>query len=322
MSERGRVVDLLNRRRRPISPGQRRVAEYVLRQYQDVAFMSVTELAKAAKVSPAGVVRFATSLNFDGYPEFKRALHDIVRSELRQDERLTATLHGRLPRVLAGRVIDQELRNIVRLQATFNAARWAEAVRLVVKAPAVVILGFRAAATLAHYLWYNLRKVKPNVTLHVRAGSVTFEELLLSDRKALLILIAFPRYSQELLDVAAFGKQQGFRSLGLTDLELSPLAPLCSHALYAEVGEASFTDFWAAPLALLNALDVEVAARSSGRALERLKQLDDFLAERGYLFRARRAGPGVGGPSAGKPVLRGGRAINTERSSDGSSAPR
>jgi DNA-binding MurR/RpiR family transcriptional regulator len=202
------------------------VAEYVLRQYQDVAFMSVTELAKAAKVSPAGVVRFATSLNFDGYPEFKRALHDIVRSELRQDERLTATLHGRLPRVLAGRVIDQELRNIVRLQSTFNAARWTEAVRLVVRAPAVVILGFRAAATLAQYLWYNLRKVKPEVTLHTRAGSVTFEELLLSDQRSLLILIAFPRYSQELLDVAAFGKQQGFRSLGLTDLELSPLAPL------------------------------------------------------------------------------------------------
>jgi DNA-binding MurR/RpiR family transcriptional regulator len=291
------------------------VAEYVLRQYQDVAFMSVTELAKAAKVSPAGVVRFATSLNFDGYPEFKRALHDIVRSELRQDERLTATLHGRLPRVLAGRVIDQELRNIRTLQSTFNAAQWAEAVRLVVRAPAVIILGFRATATLAHYLWYNLRKVKPDVTLHARAGSVTFEELLLSDRRALLILIAFPRYSQELLDVAAFGKEQGFQSLGLTDIELSPLAPLCTHTLYTEVGEASFTDFWAAPLALLNALVVEVAARSSARALRRLKQLDDLLAERGYLFRARRKSVGgLGGSSAATSIVRGGKAINSQRS--------
>jgi DNA-binding MurR/RpiR family transcriptional regulator len=315
MRERGRVVDLLNRRRRPISPSQRRVAEYILRQYQDVAFMSVTELAKAAKVSPAGVVRFATSLNFDGYPEFKRALHDIVRSELRQDERLTATLHGRLPRVLAGRVIDQELRNLLTLQSTFNATQWAEAVRLVVRAPAVVILGFRATATLAHYLWYNLRKVKPDVTLHARPGSVTFEELLLSDRRALLILIAFPRYSQELLDIAAFAKQQGFRSLGLTDIELSPLAPLCTHTLYTEVGEASFTDFWAAPLALLNALVVEVAARSSTRALGRLKQLDDLLAERGYLFRARRKGAEMlGGSSGGASVGRGGKGTPANRS--------
>jgi DNA-binding MurR/RpiR family transcriptional regulator len=291
------------------------VAEYVLRQYQDVAFMGVTELAKAAKVSPAGVVRFATSLNFDGYPEFKRALHDIVRSELRQDERLTATLHGRLPRVLAGRVIDQELRNLVTLQSVFNASEWAEAVRLVARAPAVVVLGFRATATLAHYLWYNLRKVKPNVTLQARAGSVTFEELLLSDRRALLVFIAFPRYSQELLDVAAFAKREGFQSLGLTDIELSPLVPLCTHTIYTEVGEASFTDFWAAPIALLNALVVEVAARSSVKAVGRLKGLDDLLAERGYLFRARRKGAEELAASPSEvPMAHGGKPRNSNRS--------
>jgi DNA-binding MurR/RpiR family transcriptional regulator len=314
MSERGRVVALLNRRRRPISPSQRRVAEYVLRQYQDVAFMSVTQLAKAAKLSPAGVVRFATSLDFDGYPEFKRALHDIVRSELRQDERLTASLHGRLPRVLAGRVIDQELRNLVTLQSRFNVSQWTEAVRLVVRSPAVVVVGFRAAATLAHYLWYNLRKVKPDVALHTRAGSVTFEELLLTDRRALLVFMTLPRYSQELLDVAWFCKQQGFRSLGLTDIELSPLASLCTHMLYTEVGETSFTDFLAAPLALLNALVAEVAARSSTRAVGRLRQLDDLLAERGYLFRARRkGGEGSDQSSVGRAV-RNGKAIDTKDS--------
>ena len=61
----------------------------------------------------------------------------------------------------------------------------------------------------------------------------------MTDRKALLVLMTLPRYSQELLDVARFGKQQGFRSLGLTDIELSPLAPLCTHMLYTEVGETS-----------------------------------------------------------------------------------
>src|SRR5262245_60322032 len=288
MSERGRLIELLNRRRRPLSPTQRRVAEYVLRQYQDGAFMSVAELAKAAKVSPAAVVRFATSLNFEGYPEFKRALHDIVRSELRQDERLSATLHGRLPRVLAGRIIDQELRNVLALQSAFDVSRWNQAVRLILAAPAVMVLGFRASATLAHYLWYNLRKVKPHVLLYMRSGSVTFDDLLLSDRKTLLVPIAFPRYSQELLDVAAFAKQAGFRSLGLTDNELSPLGPLCSQTLFVQVGEASFTDFHAAPIALLNALVAEVAARSSAMALNRLKQLDDLAADRGYLFRPRR----------------------------------
>ena len=256
------------------------------------AFMSVTELARAAKISPASVVRFATSLDFDGYPEFKRALHDIVRSELRQDERLTPSLHGRLPPVMAGRVIHQELGNLVTLQSrlTFLVERSGSSRG---EGPGRrghwVPRGRHAGAlSLVQPAEGEARRHAPYAR-----GSVTFEDLLLSDRKALLVLMTLPRYSQELLDVARFGKQQGFKSLGLTDIELSPLAPLCTHMLYTEVGETSFTDFLAAPLALFNALVAEVAARSSTRALGRLRQLDDFLAERNYLFRARRKGEEV-----------------------------
>ena len=58
-------------------------AEYVLRNYRDVAFMNVAQLAAAAGSSPAADVRFAVSLGFEGYPSFQRALHAIIRSELR-----------------------------------------------------------------------------------------------------------------------------------------------------------------------------------------------------------------------------------------------
>src|SRR5262249_26190198 len=191
------------------------------------------------------------------------------------------------------------------LKPTLTAAQCTQGVRIAAGPPAVTILGFRASATLAHYLWYNLRKVKPDVAVYMRSGSVTFDDLLLSDRKTLLIPISFPRYSQELLDIAAFGREAGFRSLGLTDNELSPLVPLCTQTLFVGVGEVSFTDFHAAPVALLNALVAEVAARSSTRALSRLKQLDDLAADRGYLFRPRRKGAELSsGSSSGSTASR------------------
>lgn len=283
-SGRGRIVKLLERRGH-LSPARRRVAEYVLRQYQDVAFMGVAELAKAAKVSPAAVVRFSTSLNFNGYPEFKRALHDIVRGELRQDERLSAVLQDRSPRLLATRIIDQELRNLATLKSTFDPHAWKQVVSLILPASAITVVGFRASSTLAHYLWYNLRKVKTAVTLYATPGSVTLDDLALGDRKTLIIFISFPRYSEELLDLARFCKSVGYRSLGITDNELSPLVPLCERMLFTEVGEASFTDFDAAPITLLNALVADIAAHLGHDALRRLKQLDDLAAEQGYLFR-------------------------------------
>jgi len=63
----------------------------VLRHHREVAFMSVAELAAAAGVSPAAVVRFATSVEFTGYPE------------LRQGDRFTAAIDGGTGEPLAER---------------------------------------------------------------------------------------------------------------------------------------------------------------------------------------------------------------------------
>jgi len=66
-------------------------------------------------------------------------------------------------------------------------------------------------------------------------------------------------------------------------------APAFSAPVLVVVGELSFTDLYAAPIGLLNALVAEVARRSRTRALGRLTQLDDLAAARGYLLGGRRA---------------------------------
>jgi hypothetical protein len=68
-----------------------------------------------------------------------------------------------------------------------------------------------------------------------------------------------------------------------------PTLPLCLLRLLVVVGELSFTDFCAAPIALLNALVAAVARRSRTRALGRLTQLHDLAAARGCLLVGRRA---------------------------------
>lgn len=271
-----------------LSPSLRLVAEYVLRHYREVAFMSVAELARAAGVSPAAVVRFAMSLDFPGYPSFQRVLRAIIRSELRQADRFTASLEERGRDSLPPRVLQQELENVVALRANLDDAALERATQQLARAPRVAVVGFRASATLAHYLWYNLRKIRPDVALHMHPGSVTVDDLTVAAPGTLVVLIAFPRYSRELVDVAELVHRAGLATLGVTDNELSPVIPFCRECLLIEVKEVSFTDFYAAPIALLNALVAEVARRTRTRALRRLTQLDDVAATRGYLFPAGR----------------------------------
>lgn len=281
-TDRRNLVELLGHGSDRFSPTQRRLADYVLRKYQDVAFMGVAQLASAAGVSPAAVVRFATSLDFRGYPEFQRTLQKIVRSELRQGDALAASRDLGDAQPLSERIVAQELQNLAALRANLDRRALKQAIEQMVGARQVAVVGFRASSPLAHYLWYNLRKVRPGVHLYTVPGSVTLDDISFLDRGTLVVLITFPRYSQELLEQAEFVKSRGLRTIGITNNEISPLARLCDRCLFVEAEGVSFTDFYAAPITLVNVLVAEVARRL-GPALNRLNQLDDLAAERGYL---------------------------------------
>lgn len=54
-----------------LSPMERRVGEYILTHVNDVIFQSTTEVAKAADVSPATIVRFCHAIGIEGFPELK-----------------------------------------------------------------------------------------------------------------------------------------------------------------------------------------------------------------------------------------------------------
>ena len=64
------------------SKGQKRIAAYILENYDKAAFMTASRLGILAGVSESTVVRFASELGYDGYPSMQRALQDMIRSRL------------------------------------------------------------------------------------------------------------------------------------------------------------------------------------------------------------------------------------------------
>ena len=63
-----------------LSKSQRRIASAVLNSCDKVAFMTAAKLGQTVGVSESTVVRFAIELGFDGYPEFQRAVQELVRA--------------------------------------------------------------------------------------------------------------------------------------------------------------------------------------------------------------------------------------------------
>ena len=70
------------------SKGQRRIADFVSKNYDKAAFMTAGKLGRAVGVSESTVVRFASDLGYDGYPEMRKALQEMIRSRLTSVQRI------------------------------------------------------------------------------------------------------------------------------------------------------------------------------------------------------------------------------------------
>ena len=68
--------------------GQQMVlARFIYQDPEKAAFLNSVQLSEAAKVSTPTVVRLAVKLGFKGFPDFREALRDTVRSRIRSIDR-------------------------------------------------------------------------------------------------------------------------------------------------------------------------------------------------------------------------------------------
>ena len=69
------------------SKGQRRIAQYIEDHYDKAAFMTASKLGATVGVSESTVVRFATEVGYDGYPQLQKALQELIRHRLTASQR-------------------------------------------------------------------------------------------------------------------------------------------------------------------------------------------------------------------------------------------
>ncbi|MBE6637691.1 MAG: MurR/RpiR family transcriptional regulator, partial [Ruminococcaceae bacterium] len=174
--------DLLDRIRYAMpkfSKGQRAIGGYILSNYDKAAFMTASKLGDVTGVSESTVVRFATALGFEGYPELQIALQELIRIRLTSVQRMEVTND----RIGEGDVLETVLNSdMAKIRATLesvNRTVFNAATEAILGARRIYIIGMRSSASLASFLAFNFRFMFDNVTLvQTTSGSEIFEQLL------------------------------------------------------------------------------------------------------------------------------------------------
>jgi DNA-binding MurR/RpiR family transcriptional regulator len=266
------------------SRNQRTLARYVVKNYESVAFATVSQLAQQSGVSEATVVRFAKALDFSGYPAFQKEVRRLLRADLRGVERfkLGAERKARQDTPL-DTIAAKERENISALYEAFDARSFAKAVAMLRRASEVLVVGTRSTAGLAHHLWFALDKIAIDARRVSSIGSETYDHLSRMDKSACVVVIGFPRYLREHVKLLEYAKSRRLATLAITDSTFSPLKGEIT--LHAPAESESFVAFQCAPLILINALVHEVSVADSTKTLEALKQFEAVADAQQYFVK-------------------------------------
>jgi DNA-binding MurR/RpiR family transcriptional regulator len=284
MASRAPLLDQLQGRMDAMTRAQRALAQYVLRHYQQVAFSTISEVARAANVSEATVVRFANTLGFSGYPPFQKEVRRIVRADLKGTDRFRLTAEAPAPADdPLSAAIRTETGNIAHLGETLDRAALVRAANAIRGAPEVLIVGERSTASLAQHLWFALDKLRLPVARALSVDLDTYHRLDRMNAAGCVVVIGFPRYLRSLVTLLAAAKARGLTTIAITD---SPFSALKAEiGLFAPAESASFVAFHAAPLILLNALVDSIGRADRAATLGSLQHFEQ-LAERAGFFHA------------------------------------
>ena len=264
------------------SKGQKRIASYILENYDKAAFMTASKLGKIAQVSESTVVRFASALGYDGYPDMQKALQDVIRSRLTSVQRIQVSNDRLSGTDLVTSVLQTDMEKIRMAIEEISREDFDIAVDELMQAKHIYILGVRSSSFLAGYLHFYFHLIFENVTLVTNnsAGDI-LEKILRIGPGDVIVGISFPRYSQSTVKGIQFAKDRGAKLIAITDGPSSPLAPLADAMLKARSDMISFVDSLVAPFSLLNALIVAAGQRKNADISQIFGSLENIWEEYG-----------------------------------------
>jgi DNA-binding MurR/RpiR family transcriptional regulator len=273
------IREILERQYHRLSGQKRRAADYLIEHHRTAFSMSVHELARAASVSEATLVRLARDLGFGGYLELRSALVGEATRVLRPEDRFAFARPTGEPSETAVAVARQEVENINRTVEEIDPVALKSFVGHLRKAELTVAVGLGVSSVLARLAAYQLSQVGCRADFLTREALSLAEQVALLPRKTVVLAIAFPPYSTRTVDTARRARERGLVVLALTDSARSPLCTLAAAALYARTDNLLYTNSISGAVVVLNAVATDLALADKKRALANVAALNQALSD-------------------------------------------
>lgn len=282
------LVTRISRQVGQMTKSQKKVANYLMFNIDKLMFCTVDDLAGAAGVSTATVVRFARELGFEGFADLQKAAcqrfldgqleEDVTASEFADDEEGTAES-------ILKKSFQQDIDNLEKTYQSLSREALQDAWELLKTAKRVYIVGMRISRSVATYAYINWGMIRRNVRL-VHNDSLDYaEELERLSAEDLMVVFWAPRYNKSTYQMISYARKKSAHVLIITNqgFNAGVDATMYDVILPCYMKNSSYQSSFVAHITLINYLTRRLEREFSKDLASRLSLWDSMLGEDFFL---------------------------------------
>lgn len=263
----------------------RKIANYLMENYNGVAFTTLEDLAGRIDVSTTSVIRFARTLGYPGYAAFQSRMRREMMKKISFPERLDKSLQQHKTENIFRDFCDIAVRNLQSAIKNVDTEVWNQAVQTIVGARHIYIYGSRVTFSMAAYLQSSLTLLHDDVHLLTGVGGLYPEELVGAGEGDVCITFMFPRYQRQMADFLSWLRKRGVKVVMFTAPEHGAVKHIGDYFLCTPMTEmVAARDSMVTLTFFLDCLLYLVMKASDYDSIKRLGANTEELLQAGFYF--------------------------------------
>lgn len=273
------VFERINRSYASLTRTEKKLADYIFTNRDDLQYLSITALAEQCHVAEATVFRFCKALGFGGYNEFKlslaRSLMSISATAVSEEN----SVYGKVNRDdsfddMCKKLYSTQISALTQTLELATEAAYLHAAQILTRAQHVYCFGQGSSLVMAMEAWTRFLSVSPKFycveDVHLQAMAAS----LMSSHDAVLFF-SYSGATKDMVDLLRPARARGIKIILVTRYEKSPGASLADVILQCGANEGPLqAGSMAAKVAQLMVVDVLFNAYWRANEKECIKNID------------------------------------------------
>jgi DNA-binding MurR/RpiR family transcriptional regulator len=260
-----------------LTKSEKRIADYLVKNRDEAAFLSAGEIAKRLDLSEATMVRFARALGLESYPAFRAVLQEAFRRRVTHSGRLRSRLNDlREAGDVFEKLVVSEIDYLTQALETVDRNELKRAVELIQAHPRIFVFGLGPSISLVDLLVVRLTRSTKHVIPLKYSGREMLEPMLLMNESDLLITIGFYNLTPNLQIVLEHADKVKAPVILITDTLEPQVKNHVDVLLTAHRGPVSAYHSLTVPMTIINTLLLMLSQVDEENVMSNLDTLDAY----------------------------------------------